>query len=245
MPRNQRAKLNIQSHDRRMSSETTLWDKFTKFMGGSVLSSVVEIQRLIPDSILFGTLLMYILTSNVSFGVFGVFIFELMGSHKLISWLFSQTTGDSRPNIPIQCRVGYRTPQFDPKRILSVYNFPSEGIFSVTSMGTYLGMAMREFKDTLATMGAEWDSRYSLSLAFILLFILMFIITTYMHNCDNGLGEVAIASILGIIAGLIFFYVNKAVFGKESMNFLGLPFLVEKDKTGSPIYVCAAEKHNA
>ena len=39
-----------------------------------------------------------------------------------------------------------------------------------------------------------------------------------------------------------FYYVNKSVFGEESMNFLGLPYMVSKESQASPIYVCAAEK---
>ena len=44
---------------------------------------------------------------------------------------------------------------------------------------------------------------------------------------------------LAFIVGSIFFYVNKSLFGEESMNFLGLPYLVDKNSQGAPIYVCA------
>jgi len=221
-------------------SSTTLWDKFVSFMGGSVLTAIDEIQRLIPDSILFGTLFLYVLTNNISFGVFGIFIFEIMTSHKLISWVFSQTTGDSRPKIANECRVGFRTPRFDVGRILSIYNFPSEGVFSVSSMATYLGLAMGSFKETMVAMGSEWDSRFAVALGFILTFTTLFIIVRFMRGCDT-FGEISIATILGILSGLLFYAINKAIFGQESMNFLGLPFLVQKDKEGSPIYVCSTD----
>ncbi len=139
---------------------SSLFDKLKQFTTKSIFGSLDEIQRLIPDSILFGTLFMYILTNNLSFGVFGIFVFEMMSSHKLISWVFSQTTGDARPNIPNECRVGFRTPRFDVARMFSVNNFPSEGVFSVASIGTYLGLAMNSFRNTLDTMGAEWNSRF-------------------------------------------------------------------------------------
>ena len=46
---------------------------------------------------------------------------------------------------------------------------------------------------------------------------------------------------MAVIVGVIFFYINKAIFGVEAMNFLGLPYLVSKESEGSPIYVCAKD----
>ena len=38
-------------------------------------------------------------------------------------------------------------------------------------------------------------------------------------NCDS-IGDIMAAVAMAIIAGAIFFYINKAVFGEEAMNFL-------------------------
>jgi hypothetical protein len=38
---------------------------------------------------------------------------------------------------------------------------------------------------------------------------------------------------------MIFFKVNLSLFGTESINFLGLPYMVNKNEVGAPIYVCA------
>jgi hypothetical protein len=35
--------------------------------------------------------------------------------------------------------------------------------------------------------------------------------------------------------------INKKLFGKESMNFLGLPYIVSKESKGDPIYICAKD----
>ncbi len=226
-------------------SSSTPWDNLTSVItNNQIFDSIGEIQRLIPDSILFGSLLLYALTNNISFGIFGVFMIESMLSHKLISWVFSQTTGDSRPNVSDQCRSGFRTPRFDVNRILSQLNYPSEGIFSIASIGTYLGLAMGYFKNTLNAMGAEWSSRFSVALGFILTVISVFIISNFVKGCVS-FGEICIATILGIFVGLIFFYINKVIFSQESINFLGLPYLVQKDEVGSPIYVCSSQPNNA
>jgi hypothetical protein len=64
--------------------QPTVWSKFKDFMGGTVINTITEIHMLIPDSILFGSILMYFLTQNMSFGIFAIFIFETVISHRLI-----------------------------------------------------------------------------------------------------------------------------------------------------------------
>jgi hypothetical protein len=222
--------------------QPTVWSKFKEFMGGTVVKTITEINMLMPDSILFGSLLMYFLTQNQSFGVFGIFVFETVISHKLISWLSNQAVGPSRP-AELQCRSGYKTPQYKPDRIFSHDSYPSYGTFSITAIATYLGLATKEFSGTLDAMGPEWASRTIVAYTFIALVLLTFIIAR-VWSCDT-MGEVVMAVALAILVGSVFFYVNKSLFGTEAMNFLGLPYLVSKESEGSPIYVCAAETTSA
>lgn len=221
-----------------MSEQPTVWSKFKDFMGGTVINTITEIHMLMPDSILFGSILMYFLTQNVAFGIFAIFIFETVISHKLISWVSSQAVGTSRSD-DIKCRVGYKSPQFSTQRMFSHDPYPSYGTFSITAIGTYLALATREFSNTFDAMGPEWSSRKSVAYTFIGLVLATFI-TARLWKCDT-ISEVAMAMICAVIAGAIFFYINKSVFGDEAMNFLGLPYLVSKESQGSPIYVCSAE----
>ena len=219
-------------------ADKTLWNKFTDFMGGTVINTITEIHTLMPDSILFGSILMYFLTQNLSFGIFAVFIFESALSHKLIGWVSSQAVGSSRPP-DIKCRVGYKTPQHRPERIFSHDSYPSYGVYSIASIGTYLGLATAEFSRSAAEMGPEWASRSKVAYTFISLVVLAFIAARW-QSCDN-LSEITVALLMAVIFGVIFFYINKAIFGVEAMNFLGLPYLVSKESEGSPIYVCAKD----
>jgi hypothetical protein len=219
-------------------SEQTVWDKFKSFMGGTVVTTIGEINALMPDSILFGSLLLYMLTQNIAFGAFAVFIFETALSHRLISWVSAQTVGPSRP-IDLSCRAGFKTPQFAVQRMFSHNPYPSYSVFSISAIATYLLLATKEFSNTLQAMGPEWESRSKVAYTFIVLVLATFVIVRLMR-CDS-FGEVMVAFCLALIVGAIFFYVNKSLFGEEAMNFLGLPFLVNKDEKGSPIYVCSAE----
>jgi hypothetical protein len=229
-----------------------LWDKVKAFMGGTVINTITEIHMLMPDSILFGSILLYVLTQNLPFGVFAIFIFETVLSHKLISWVSSQAVGPSR-SADLQCRAGYKTPQLRPERMFSHQQYPSYGLFSISAIGTYLALATSYFSDTLSAMDASlvqnnqpatdvWASRKITAYTLIAITIAAFA-AVRLWKCDT-ISEVAVAMILAIIVGISFFYINKAVFGEESINFLGLPYLVSKDSQGSPIYVCAAENQD-
>jgi hypothetical protein len=88
-------------------------------------------------------------------------------------------------------------------------------------------------------MGPEWASRSKVAYTFISLVVIAFIAARW-QRCDN-LSEIMVAVFMALIVGVIFFYINKAIFGTEAMNFLGLPYLVSKESEGSPIYVCAKE----
>lgn len=217
--------------------EETVWDKFKKLMGGTVIETMTEIHMLMPDSILFGSLLLYFLTQNMAFGIFSVFIFQTVLSHKLISWVSSQTVGSSRP-INIRCRSGFKTPTYRVERMFSHDPYPSYGVFAITSIATYLGLATKEFSSTLDAMGPEWATRSNVAYIFIALVLVAFV-TARLWKCDD-IGEIVVALVMAVIVGTIFFIVNKAVFGKDAMNFLGLPYMVSKESQGSPIYVCAA-----
>jgi hypothetical protein len=206
---------------------------------GKIIKTISEIHSLMPDSILFGSLLLYFLTQNVPFGIFSVFIFEMVLSHRMISWMFSQSVGSSR-SIDLPCRVGFKTAQYNFQRIFSHDPYPSYAVFSITSIATYLGLATNEFSKTLEAMGQEWASRSTVAYVFIALFVVAFILVRYIV-CDS-ISEILIALVCAIIVGVIFFSINKTIFGIESMNFLGLPYMISKEKTGSSIYVCSSTK---
>ena len=222
-------------------SETDLWKKMMTLRDISI-DSVTEIYRLIPDSVLFGSILLYFLTQNLAFGVFGVFLFETVLSHRLVSWIFTQSVGSSpRSSDKLRCYAGFRTPQFKVERMFQHEDYPSYGVYSLTSIVTYLLLAMSEFSETLKTMGTEWESRQMVAYSLGAFVLLGCVLIRLLVGCES-FGEIVIAMGLAILMGAVFFYVNRQVFGVEGMNFLGLPYLVSKESQGSPIYVCVAEK---
>jgi len=205
----------------------------------TIRDSVAEIHRLMPDSLLFGSLLMYFLTHNFSFGVFAVFVFESTLAHRLIHWLIAQSVGADLRTPVVKCRTGYISEQFDAKRIFSHDPYPSYGVFSITAIATYLGLATKEFSETREAMGPQWQSRSIVAYVFITLLVLAFVLVRlFFSQCGDTFGEICLAAFAAILVGFAFYTFNKSIFGKEAMNFLGLPFMVSKADKNDPIYVC-------
>jgi hypothetical protein len=208
----------------------------------NVIGSLTSIYQLIPDSILFGSILLYFLTQNMAFGVFGVFIFETVLSHRFISWMFSQSVGSrSLTQDKIKCYSGFKTPQFNATKIFDHDQYPPYGVFSLTSIGTYLLLATSEFTDTFVAMGPDWASRRFVAYGLISFVLLSYYFARFAVGCDS-IGDMMISIGCALVVGSLFFYINKKLFGVEGMNFLGLPYLVSKESEGSPIYVCAVQK---
>jgi hypothetical protein len=220
--------------------ELGIWPTIKQFFTTILLSPVIEMYSLIPDSILFGSIVLYALTQNLSYGVFSIFIVEVILSHKLLSWVMTQTFGPQpRSTNDIRCRAGFKTPELDVRRIFMHDQYPSYAIFSMTSIATYLGLSTLEFSDTFEAMGPEWKGRSMTAYIFIGAVLLTFILARVL-GCSEDKSEMAIAFVFALLAGFVFFKLNMMFFDKEAINFLGLPYLSEKVANGTPIYVCSA-----
>jgi hypothetical protein len=219
--------------------------KVNDFLGETIFRTVAEMYNLMPDSVLFGSFIMYFLTQNLAYGVFSAFIIELTLSHRLIAWMSVQMFGPPAIQKPIACRAGYKTPQMDISRMFNHDPYPSYGIFSMVSMASYLGFATHACSTALESMGQNWRTRSTIAYVFMGLVVSTFILARiFLSGCDDTVGEIIIAAALAIIVGYLFFYINKTLFGMESMNFLGIPVLTSKgtDANGNPadVYVCAS-----
>lgn len=223
------------------TTDSGLWSSIKQFLNAAFLSPVIEIYSLIPDSILFGSIILYAITQNLSYGVFSIFIMEIIFSHKLLAWVMTQTFGpqprSSETNI--KCRAGFKTPQLDVQRIFMHDQYPSYAIFSMTSIATYLGLSTLEFSSVFDAMGSEWKGRSMTAYIFIGAVLLTFILARF-YACSESGSEIFIALFAAIMVAFLFFKINVFFFDKESVNFLGLPYLSEKAADGTPIYVCSA-----
>jgi hypothetical protein len=198
-----------------------------------------ELIRLFPDSLQFGSLLLYLLTQNTTFGIFTIFTIEVSLFHKLVGFVLKGASGsDTSRRADPQCRSGFRTVRTDFERSYANNTSPSVSMFTLGAIAVYLSFANFLFKDTLTTMGPIWSGRLWFGISFLILMSLFMIVYQVLRGCDTMMG-VLVALLFGSFAGGIFYFVNYNLFGVEAMNFLGLPSIVNKADQGAPIYVCA------
>lgn len=231
-----------------MQNPSTSQNKGSKY-SELFINAADEIIRLMPDSLLFGTLVLYFLTQNLSYGILCIFIFETVIGHRIISWLFSQSVGDSRPtSVPdakekIKCRSGFMTPESNTSRIFQHGSYPSYGLFSISSLSSYFLLGMNDYAPTFDSMDASgsnkyaWSTRVRMSSYSVGILLFVIICSRLYKECDTS-GGVLVAVMLGLLFGWVGYVINSKVFGLESMNFLGLPYMKSRREDGNPIYVC-------
>ena len=207
-------------------------------LGGSIANATAEIHRLMPDSLLFGSFLLYVLTQHVPFGFFALFVLELILSHKLIGWVMAQSVGATPDQGSSACHMGYKIGRMDFRRLFSHASYPSFAMFSTMGVVAYLGRSMLTFSETLDAMGPVWASRKIAASVFIICLVLTVIGGRIYSGCEPT-GEIFLGGVLGVAAGILLYSLHVSLFGERSMNFLGLPYLVTKESQGTPIYVCS------
>lgn len=227
------------------STEPNVWENIINTVVLPYFSTTIEIQRLFPDSVLFGSLILFITTMNSVFGFFAVFLLEVFASHKLLSIIISKfigpiVSGSSSGPDGSKCFPGFRGSRKEIDRIQRFNEYPSISLTTLSAMATYIMSSMIQFNDTLKTMGKEWNTRFAFSMIFIGIILLTVFISRWYSVCES-VSEMMVALFVGLFLGLVFFFLNKSLFGLESINFLGLPYVVDKSEQGSDIYVCAPQ----
>lgn len=219
------------------ASEKTPWTYIYEFLGGTIAPVGFEIQRLLPDSLLFGTLTMFILTGNTTWGVLLTFLVELLLSHSVLAAAFQAYQGPQKLQGSLACRPGFRHPRFDFTRFFIRDRYPSVSTYALSAIASYFAMTIHYFSDTLRAMGSEWAARVTVAYIFTGLFVTSILGIRMLYGCESWT-ELILAVIFGALSAAFFFNINFAMFGPEGINILGLPLLVDKSSQGNSIYIC-------
>jgi hypothetical protein len=197
-----------------------------------------ELIQIFPDSVQFGSLLLYLLTQNYTFGIFTLFTFEVSLFHRLVGFVIKGAGGPQPTSGELRCRPGFRGARVEFDRTYSTNTYPSVQLFFLGAIAVYLSMSNYLFKETLDTMGPIWSGRLVFGTFFLVFMALFMILYQVFRGCDTLMGTF-VALLFGSIGGALFYFINYQVFGSEAVNFLGLPYIVNKADQGAPIYVCA------
>lgn len=222
--------------------------KALKYVGSDVLSPAFhDILRSAPDALFLGSSILGLLTQNFALGVFVLAMAEFGVTHRVLAGIIGSAQGNTRPPRPEICSAGIPSPYQISVigKVLGESSFPSGAVFFLSAVIAYTLSSTLNFEKELEELGkkdAEWKTRLPLSIIFSCLFIALVAIYRVYYSCDSVL--VVLGSIvMGGLAGFLVYLLHVYLFGRDAVNFLGLPLLADRAANGKPLYVCAKQKN--
>jgi hypothetical protein len=205
--------------------------------------SYTQSMRALPDSLLLGSGLFAIFTQNFPIGILVLAMMEW----SVLTWLLVGVTGSLENNTEsvnkATCFPGIPSP-FLVSFVGELYpkvSFPSIPILFISSTLFYILQSVMNFTEELKELGnkdPEWKMRLPLSVIFTSIILMGFVFWRVLNSCDDvtiALGSVGLGAVFGGLINLLHVY----LFGRDSINFLGLPLLADRAANGGPLYACA------
>ena len=206
--------------------------------------------RILPDSIIFGSLFIALVTQSYSTAIFGASMLEAAVFGSLLQAMFTYMdilhTAPMNPEDGSKCMSSYNTPTLE-----TLFNIckdklcsgkipsgvPSFPIYFLATAISYVVGTMYTQKDELQALGPAYAARFYI--AIFASFLLLVIVTFYRiaNGCD-GLGTVIFTLFFGFLIGALLVYQNNSLLGRDSTNLTGIPLLRERTRDGRPLYVC-------
>jgi hypothetical protein len=225
---------------------TAIYDYAKNMVGGLVMPYANEMVRILPDSLLYGTGLMSLITYQTP--MLFLFITVALGfvaSNYLTSSLTSLFPDAIPPAVRSPaCTTGLYSPTLT---FLSLWKagsagaFPAAPLFVVSTFVFYCLSSLIQQSDVLKELGDEYAAKIPIVGTFSAL-LLILILTYFMYNGCNGFMTLLFSIGAGGLFGGLLSVLFSSLFGQEAINILGLPLFVRRDKVGKPLYICALKK---
>jgi hypothetical protein len=206
--------------------------------------------RILPDSLVFGSLLVALLTQSYSTVMFAVSMLEAGIAGGLLQALFTYMdilhTAPSNPENPSMCVSEYRTPTLETLFSLCKDKFcsgkiqsgvPSFPIYFLATAISYVIGSMYTQKEELEALGPAYAARFYIAL-FVAAFLLLAVTFYRLANGCDGLGTIVFTLVFGALIGGLLVVQNNSLFGRDATNLTGIPLLRERTRDGKPLYVC-------
>ena len=200
------------------------------FFGKTIFPVAKHLFQILPEAVFVFLVLFSILTQNF------VLIFAVIG--KGVGYF---TDGS---NLSVGCEAGFPT-SVSSYATLSLFrsltqglSFPSHSIAVISTLIGYLLSSLITYSKELKQLGGGWELRIPIAVTLSFLTLTAFVLFRYIAGCE-GFGTIVGTLILGLGIGTALMFQNLNLFGKESVNVLGIPTLESRTIGGKPLYVCA------
>ena len=223
------------------------WNIVNIFLNDTVKKFFPEIAHLSPIILIFGAAIYSLFTLNKSLAFLAASGVEA----HLFSRLFKQlggyfvtpTSGVIDGPLSSDCSSTFQTTTFSRFKMLLEdglrKQFPNQSLYFLSFVAAYCYQGMKAFSREISELGPSYSSRPYIAL-YITIPILLAVYSLYLllKGCDS-LVTIFFSILLGGIIGVFISGQNTILFGKESVNVLFVPSLVERKGMD---FVCVATK---
>lgn len=196
----------------------------------------------LPDALLFGSAIFAFMTQTFPMAILVLTVIELTVIHRVFGGFVGAVSGDNMHPEGQGCSSA--TPSLYSfnalGKILEQVSFPSGPIFLVSGVIAYSIASILNFRQELEELGkkdSEWKIRIPLAGAFSAIFLFLFVFWRWARGCDSPLAALG-STLFGVLVGGALYLLHVYLFGRDSINFLGLPLLADRAAGGKPLYVC-------
>lgn len=204
----------------------------------------LETVRLLPDSIVFGTIVLSLLSMSQSYGFLLLAMFEVMIGQRVVATFMSSIspTGAGPDSLHEVCQPGFQYANLMRISMVETIGkpsaFPSPTILFVTSVVSYLVSAIRQFKREITVLGGDLPTRTYIGVGIGMLLIMSLFSFRFTYGCET-IGSLIISILIGAIVGFLLVQQNMLLFGRGAVNVLNLPMILTPQERGTPMYVCS------
>jgi hypothetical protein len=204
----------------------------------------LEMIRIFPDGLIMGMGFFSVLTHSFSYGIFFASLLETLvifhGLRAANTYLGISSILESKPALTKNCISGFVSRDIESLTLFgsgSHSAFPSAPIFMVSTASAYVFASLYKFSKEFEILGESYSSRFYIAAISLPLFILSFILFRLFFGCDT-LSVVIFTAVIGLVLGVLLVEQNHRLFGLDSLNIIGIPFLRKRTADGTKLYVC-------
>ena len=200
----------------------------------------IELFRILPNSILFMSGFFALITVSFPYTIlFGSLLESLGIFYALQSVVLNFNVFDvfgGKHSYSSVCNTGFNSVSFNEftERMPGSIGFPSFAIYTLSFITSYLLSMYTTYTKELNALN---DTRFFQSALFLAAILVVTCIVRMLFNCD-GVGTMLASILFGGLAGFLIVQQNIALFGKGSLNLLGIPLLNGKAANGQALYIC-------
>ncbi len=223
----------------------TYFETLKSILSDTLIPTSQEFMRALPDSLFLGTGFFALVTQNYPLAVLVLAIAELAMSQRVLGSLAGIVQENPIKPYSDKCSAGIPSPyQLSlVGKLMSEVQFPSGPVFLLAGVISYTLGSTFNFRDELNELGkkeSEWNARIPLSVTFSCLLLVFYVIWRYMNDCDTVFSLLG-STVIGMVIGFIIYTIHIYLFGRDAVNFLGIPLLADRAANGTPLYACAKQ----